>query len=139
MNWSMLPLQANMTVRVGGFVRGGVGMPAFPSWLGKNSSKNKKKRLLAELMMHLSDTVSAGAEDIRMQYLSQLRETLLRPLLEEKSDGVQKTIDMMDEYGLSRDDLFETLSEFGLKGAPDLFAKIDTKVRFLYFFCVPDS
>ena len=43
MNWSMLPLQANMTVRVGGFVRGGVGMPAFPSWLGKNSSKNKKK------------------------------------------------------------------------------------------------
>ena len=128
MNWSMLPLQANMNVRVGSHVRGGVGFPTFPSWLGKNSSKNKRKRLLAELTLHMSDTASAAAEDVRMQYLSSLRSTLLKPLLEEKSDGVQKTIDMMDEYGLSRDDLFETLAEFKLKGEPDLFAKIDTKV-----------
>jgi hypothetical protein len=33
------------------------GFPGFPEWLGKNSTKNKKKRLLSELTMHLADKV----------------------------------------------------------------------------------
>ena len=132
MNWSMLPLQAIMNVRVGAHVRGSVGgFPTFPSWLGKNSARNKRKRLLAELTLHLNNTVSAGQRDIRMQYLTHLRDTLLRPLLRGASSAVgdpSATILMMDAYGLSRDDVFDTMAEFGLKGSSDPFLKIGSKV-----------
>lgn len=43
-----------------------------------------------------------------------------------------QTIDMMDQYGLSRDDFFESMKEFHLpisKDAKDPFSAIDTKVR----------
>lgn len=45
-NWSLLPLHASLTVRVGTFARGGVGFPSFPEWLGKHSARNKRKRLV---------------------------------------------------------------------------------------------
>ena len=65
-------------VRIGGFARGSCGFPAFPEWLGKNSSRNKKRRLLGELAMHLGDAVSGGQESIRLSYATALRDSLLK-------------------------------------------------------------
>ena len=51
-----------MTVRAGAHARGAAGFPAVPEWLGKNSSRNKKRRLLAELSTHLGERVSGGQQ-----------------------------------------------------------------------------
>ena len=45
-NWSMLPLQGTLTCRVGSIIKNSGGFPDFPSWLGKNSSAGKKRRLI---------------------------------------------------------------------------------------------
>ena len=50
-----------------------------------------------------------------MSYVAPLRSALLTPLVEKGADGgVEETIALLDEYGLSRDDLFETLAELRL-------------------------
>jgi len=128
-NWSLLPFQAAMTVRVGSHTRGGLGFPKFPEWLGKNSTSNKRRRLLGDLAMHLSSTVSGGQEAIRLNYAPVLRRRLLTPLIEKGVDGVQETIDMLDEYGMNREDLFETLPELQLPGYGDAVDKLDSKTK----------
>ena len=52
-HWELLPLHAMLTVAVGHSVKGWISYPQFPQWLGKNSSRNKKKRLLSDLTLHL--------------------------------------------------------------------------------------
>jgi len=107
MNWSLLPLMATMTVRAGSHARGSAGFPSFPEWLGKNSSRGKKKRLVAELAMHLGERVSGGVEAVRLSYATALRDALLAPLLSDAAvsagvdgdapSGVDATIAMLDE------------------------------------------
>ena len=41
-------------VRAGSLVQGFMPFPAFPGWLGKNSSRGKYKRLTQELVLHSS-------------------------------------------------------------------------------------
>merc|ERR1712146_743079 len=67
-----------------------------------------------------------------MQYLTHLRDTLLRPLLQGANSAVgdpSATILMMDAYGLSRDDVFDTMAEFKLKGSSNPFLKIGSKTK----------
>lgn len=61
-NWALLPVQATLTVRAGSHCRGSAGFPGFPEWLGKNSTRNKRKRLLSELNFHISEKVTGGPE-----------------------------------------------------------------------------
>eukprot|EP00616_Rhizochromulina_sp_CCMP1243_P009043 CAMPEP_0118991158 /NCGR_PEP_ID=MMETSP1173-20130426/51167_1 /TAXON_ID=1034831 /ORGANISM="Rhizochromulina marina cf, Strain CCMP1243" /LENGTH=421 /DNA_ID=CAMNT_0006942269 /DNA_START=28 /DNA_END=1293 /DNA_ORIENTATION=+ len=128
-NWSLLPFQAVMTVRVGTHTRGGLGFPKFPEWLGKNSTGNKRRRLLGDLAMHLSSAVSGGQEAVRLNYAPVLRRRLVSPLLQKGAEGVQETIAMLDEYGMSREDLFETLPELQLPGYGEDLDKIDSKTK----------
>ena len=41
-------------VRAGSLVQGFMPFPAFPGWLGKNSSRGKYRRLTQELVLHSS-------------------------------------------------------------------------------------
>jgi hypothetical protein len=41
-------------------------MVMFPTFLGKNSSRNKRARLLAEMGMHMAAQISGGREAIRL-------------------------------------------------------------------------
>ncbi|EJK63089.1 hypothetical protein THAOC_16273, partial [Thalassiosira oceanica] len=73
-NWSLLPLCSILAVKVGhhaGGPNGGFvgGNPEFAGWLGKNSSRGKRMRLLQELRRHLNHRVSADAPELRMNYL----------------------------------------------------------------------
>jgi replication factor C subunit 1 len=119
-NWSLLPTQAAMNVRVGSHIgRGMLGWPNFPSWLGKNSTTGKRRRLLGELMTHMSGHVSGDTDAVRLSYIPTLRSALLAPLVRGDDEGVRETIDLLDEYSLSRDDLFESLAEFIMPGVND--------------------
>jgi len=79
--------------------------------------------------MHLNSSVSGGLEAVRLNYVPALRDRLMKPMLEQGPDGVDATIAAMDEYGLSRDDLFESLRELQFSNSKDVFATMDSKTK----------
>eukprot|EP00986_Skeletonema_menzelii_P001422 scaffold378_cov131-Skeletonema_menzelii.AAC.3 len=136
-NWALLPLSAMLAVKVGhhaGGPSGGFlpGNAEFAGWLGKNSTRNKKIRLLGELRHHMNYKVSADNGELRMNYLPLMRKQLLGLLFDTKGAKAKEAIELMDEYGLDRDDVFENLDEFVLNsgGSKDkTFADLDSKAK----------
>ncbi|CAN0343952.1 unnamed protein product, partial [Ectocarpus sp. 8 AP-2014] len=134
-HWELLPAQAALNVRVGSVGGGSLGFPEFPKWLGNYSRENKRRRLLGELSTHLNASVSGGTEAVRLSYIHFLKRLLTKPLREEGAAGAPACVDLLEEYGLSRDDLFEVLPEFvlsgkGMKRPPiDVFGSLDSKTR----------
>ena len=135
-NWSLLPTAAMLAVKTGyhaGGETGGFlgGFPEFTTWLGRNSTRNKKLRLLGELGHHMNYRVSGGTLEIRLSYLPVLRDRFLTLLTNEETHGgsVSDAIGLMDEYGLDRDDIFEKLDEFKLDSSNRTFAKMDSKTK----------
>jgi replication factor C subunit 1 len=133
MNWSLLPSSGMLCVKTGYHAAGETGgfFPAFPeftAWMGKNSSKGKKIRLLQELHHHMNYKISGGITELRQTYLPILREQFMR-LLKSNEDGAStKAIELMDEYGLSREDVMEKLDEFVI-GKEFAFADLDSKQK----------
>lgn len=116
-NWALLPLCSVLAVKVGhhaGGPTGGMlpGYAEFAGWLGKNSTRNKKIRLLQELRRHMNYKVSADASELRMNYLPIMREQFQELLFDKEGARVPEAIALMDEYGLDRDDVFENFDEF---------------------------
>jgi replication factor C subunit 1 len=116
-NWSLLPLCSVLAVKVGyhaGGPAGGFlpGFPEFAGWLGKNSTRNKKIRLLQEFRRHMNYKISADAPELRMNYLPIIRQQLEELLFHKDGAKVTETISLMDDYGLDRDDVFENFDEF---------------------------
>ena len=56
--------------------------PQFPTMLGQISKGNKRARILRELAMHTSAKFSGGANGLRMDYFSLLRQRLTQPLVD---------------------------------------------------------
>lgn len=132
--WSLLPTCASLCVRTGslaGGTTGGMlqGFPEFTSYLGKNSSRNKKQRLLGELKHHLNFRISSTSSELRMMYLPALHSHFYRMLVNNTSEAISE----MDVYGLNRDDLFENIDEFSLPTSsgekPKKFADMDSKTK----------
>jgi replication factor C subunit 1 len=70
MNWSLLPFSGVMCVKTGFHAAGPTGasypgFPEFTTWLGRNSSKGKKQRILQELNHHMNYRISAGQQEVR--------------------------------------------------------------------------
>jgi replication factor C subunit 1 len=132
--WSLLPFVAALAVKTGfhaGGNRGGM-LPSFPeftTWLGRNSTKGKKVRILKEIQHHMNLTVSGGTHEIRMSYVPILRERFLSMLTNSKSADIDGAIDMMDEYGLDRDDIFERFDEFKMDPKGRDFSSMDSKMK----------
>ena len=138
MNWSLLPATAALAVKTGyhaGGENGGIlgGFPEFTTWLGRNSTRNKKVRIMNELCHHMNYKISAGTTEMRMSYLPLLRARFLALLTSDGPEPVQEAIELMDEYGLDRDDVFEKLDEFNIetsgKESKGGFQKIDSKKK----------
>jgi replication factor C subunit 1 len=134
--WSMLP-DAAMAFTAAATAAACPSPPfcAFPTWLGKNSSRGKRARLLAELGLHMGAAVSGGREAIRLDMLDPMRTRLLTPLAaaglaEDPLPTIAATIKLLDEYGLSKADLMETMVEVVFKGEGfiDFSERIDSKV-----------
>lgn len=127
-HWELLPTQAALNVRVGHIARGGIGMPGFPEWLGKYSTKTRKQRLTTELAMHMSLAYSGSFESLRLHYVPVLRGMLLHSLLTNEADGVNEAIQLLDAYGLSKDDFMENMKELQI-GPSTAYDKIDSKTK----------
>ena len=122
--WGLLPSLALATTRTATFAAGPAPFLSFPTWLGKNSSRGKRARLLAELALHVAPHVSGGREALRLDYLDHLRTGLFAPLAapgtpDDPAPVVDAVINMLDAYGMSRADMMETLTEVAFAPPPD--------------------
>ena len=87
------------------------------------------KRLLQELHHHMNYKVSGDATEIRLRYLPVLRKQFMQLLKDKEGPRTTEVIEMMDEYGLDRDDLFENLDLFTLESKPSKFTDLDSKTK----------
>ena len=133
-NWSVLPFVASLTVKTGfhaGGEAGGFlgGFPEFTTWLGKNSSKGKKTRMIQDLQHHMNYKISGGSEEMRLSYLPVLRERFLTLLQQKDGNGTDEAIELMDTYGLDRDDILEKFDEFKMDPKDKGFGQLDSKQK----------
>lgn len=129
-NWSMLPTLAVFSSLIPGEkIHGHIGLPAFPSWFGKNSKQGRVDRILQELQKHMRIHISANKLGVGMDYLGVLREMLTKPLIKQGAEGIPTVINIMNEYSLTRDD-FDTIVELATwPGQKDPLTLIDSKVK----------
>ncbi|XP_045690307.1 replication factor C subunit 1 isoform X1 [Phyllostomus hastatus] len=130
-NWSLLPTQAiYASVLPGELMRGSLSQfPSFPSWLGKHSSTGKHDRLVQDLALHMSLRTYSSKRTVNMDYLSHIRDALVRPLTSHGVEGIQDVVALMDAYYLMKED-FENIMEISSWGGkPSPFSKLDSKVK----------
>ncbi|KAI3405701.2 rfc1 [Candida oxycetoniae] len=110
--WSLLPFHGIMSsVKPSYEVAGAVmGRLNFSSWLGQNSKQLKFQRILQELQYHTRIKTSTTKQELRLDYLRPLWEKLDAPLKKRGDDGIDETIEIMDEYYLTKEDL-DNMSE----------------------------
>ena len=76
--------------------------------------------------------VSADAPELRMNYLPVMRQQFQDLLFNKDGANVTDAIELMDQYGLDRDDLFENLDEFILSvpnSKDKKFSDLDSKAK----------
>ncbi|XP_054845784.1 replication factor C subunit 1 isoform X2 [Eublepharis macularius] len=130
-NWSLLPIQAiYSSVLPGELMRGYMNQfPNFPSWLGKFSSTGKHDRILQELSMHMSLRTHASKRAVNLDYLSYLKDAVVRPLCCLGTDGVQEAVAFMDSYCLMKEDIENLMEITSWGGKPSAFSKVNSKVK----------
>lgn len=79
--WGLLPSVAVCNVRAATTAAGQLGFCSFPPWLGQNSKRGKRARMLAELCLRIAPHVTGGREALRLDYVDALRTTLFAPLV----------------------------------------------------------
>mmetsp|Transcript_8209 Transcript_8209/g.11430 ORF Transcript_8209/g.11430 Transcript_8209/m.11430 type:complete len:846 (-) Transcript_8209:499-3036(-) len=134
-NWGLLTTQAAMIVKVGVDIQGFCMNPNFPAWFGKNSTTTKNYRLTSELAFHLNHRCSASKQTIRLDYLEPLLSYISQPFQQldanddtDDNNACALVIDRMDEYGVSRDDFFDSMPDLLVtKNSP--IPKLDTKAK----------
>lgn len=132
MAWALLPTQAVFsTVLPGEYMSGTVAEQVnFPSWLGKYSRGNKRKRLAQEIVDHTRTTTSGSRLAIRMDYAPFLLNAIVGPLQKDGLEGVPASLAVIKEYRLLREDI-ESLIELTSwgKASKSPWDKIDGKVK----------
>eukprot|EP00466_Bigelowiella_natans_P015023 jgi/Bigna1/66835/fgenesh1_pg.2_\ len=129
-DYSLMPYHAAFTCVIpGSYLAGGLGRPAFPSWLGKFSSRNKNKRFFDLLKANMSVDSTSSATDLALYQIPHLRRQMLKPMIDEGLDGVDTVIKTLDEYSLDRND-WEMISELGTRfGNPLSLKQIPGKIK----------
>jgi replication factor C subunit 1 len=73
-------------------------------------------------------SISGSKEAVNMDYLTHLRDSVLRPLIKEGLDGVPATLRVMQSYYLLRDDI-DSLVELSLwPNQKDPMSNVESKV-----------
>jgi len=143
-NWALLPFCAMLAVKVGHHAAGKnggflPGYPEFAGWLGKNSSRMKKQRILFELDHHMNFNISTDRKDLRLFYLPLFHQYIMSMFKQAKNASskeqqhyISNILTFTDEYGLDRDDLFQNIDEFttpNVNKDVDKFADLDSKLK----------
>ncbi|CAK1548725.1 unnamed protein product [Leptosia nina] len=129
--WSLLPLQAMYSSVIPGQMLSGHigGQIQFPGWLGKNSRANKMARLAQSIHAHTRLSTTGSKSSIFLDYAPQLRDAILNPLIKDKSQGISKSLQVLEDYHLLKDDL-ESLTELSLwPGQRNPSVLVDVKVK----------
>ncbi|CAI2354225.1 unnamed protein product [Caenorhabditis sp. 36 PRJEB53466] len=130
-SWKLLNEQSMLSAALPAKTMNGPlhGRLGFPSWLGKNSTAGKRKRLLQQLVQHTHLRVSASGHSFATDYAPMIRRKLTKPLLELESEGIPAVIETMTSYDLIKDD-GDALSELVTwPGGIDPASKILGKVK----------
>ncbi|XP_012276294.1 replication factor C subunit 1 [Orussus abietinus] len=130
-SWSLLPTQAVLSSAIPGSLMSGriSSQINFPSWLGRNSKRNKFDRLIQEVAVHSTVTTSASKEAMNLDYLKYLRDTIVRPLAQNGAEGVKDAVETMVAYHLTREDL-DSLIEVSLwPGQHDPMHVVESKIK----------
>ncbi|XP_017775919.1 PREDICTED: replication factor C subunit 1 [Nicrophorus vespilloides] len=130
-NWSLLESQAMYSSVLPGHYMSGHfgGQINFPGWLGKNSKRTKFQRLMTELQVHMRTTASASKTAVNLDYIYYLRDSIVKPLQKEGSDGVAKSLEVMQAYNLLREDLDSILELSQWPKRKDPMASVESKVK----------
>ncbi|XP_031198274.1 replication factor C subunit 1 isoform X4 [Mastomys coucha] len=130
-NWNLLPTQAiYASVLPGELMRGYMTQfPSFPSWLGKHSSTGRHDRIVQDLSLHMSLRTYSSKRTVNMDYLSHIRDALVRPLTSQGVEGVQHVVTLMDTYYLMKEDFENIMEVSSWGGKPSAFSKLDPKVK----------
>jgi replication factor C subunit 1 len=116
--WGLLPAAMMSVVAAAKAANGPPPWQFFPSWLGKNSKKLKHRRLLQDMRARM-DATDPHLMDTR---------NILRTTLFDTSKSVGDIVATLDEMGLTRDDMLETLVETTMKG-DDAEVAMETKKK----------
>ena len=127
--WALLPEYGTMSTVAPAFAcNNALAYPDFPAWLGKQSTFGKNSRLFKELRTMTGTLTTCTARNVKLSgYADVLYETLVGQL--GNPDGIKATIHMLDELGVTKDSLFEVLSETRFNWQTDPYAKIDSKTK----------
>lgn len=129
--WGLLPVQACFSSVIPGSVMSGFisAQINFPSWLGKNSKRNKCDRLLQDLTVHSRITTGASKESINLDYVKPLVDAIVKPLANDGVDGVEQAIEVMSNYHLTREDLDGLIELTKWPHTRDPMQNVDTKTK----------
>jgi replication factor C subunit 1 len=116
--WGLLPAATLEIVSAAAAAGGQTPPQFFPSWLGKNSKRLKHRRLLADMRSRLGTTGALGADELE----------LLRMHLFKGAGDAKGVVGRLRDFGLSREDMMETLVETTFKGFEDAVS-LDTKLK----------
>ena len=123
-SWSLLPLHAVLSTVVPCFMTHGSmqGQYMFSGWLGQYSKSSKGRRLLRELQQRLRLKITGNKQEVRLDYIPLMVQTLLKFLNKDCAEGAIK---FLDEYYLTKED-FDSLMELGYQ---DAFKEVPTKTK----------
>ncbi|CAG9853876.1 unnamed protein product [Phyllotreta striolata] len=130
-SWSLLDCQAIYSSVLPGHYMSGkfTNKINFPSWLGKNSARNKRKRLLSELYAHTRACTSGNICALKLDYLTPLRNAIITPMIKNGTGGVNESVDVMQRYNLLREDLNSLLELCQWGNNKNPFSTVDAKVK----------
>ncbi|ESS30893.1 ATPase, AAA family protein [Toxoplasma gondii VEG] len=116
--------------------QGFLGRVQFPSWLGRNSTQTKHKRLLTELLLVLLNQLQCCSTSSGLKlsgYLDALYRKCVGPLVRlSKADpkiAVEAAMQAMAEYSLTRGMVVDNLNSLRLKNQERLYDSIETRVK----------
>lgn len=123
--WSLMPSCAmNSIIAPAYYVKGGfLSFPQFPSWLGKNSTANKAKRLVAELQSNLWRSSTARSKHMRQGYTEALYSRAVSKLSCQNPD-IAEAVEELAAYGLTKEHLVDHLTALRLPTQQDEFKEV---------------
>ena len=130
-HWNLLPEMGVMCAVGPTFACNNVlGYPEFPSWLGKQSTQNKNARLMRELRTMGATVSTVTSRNLKLAgYSDVLYELLVSRLRAGGPEAIKSTIDFIDQIGVSKDSLFEVLSDSRFSWQQDPYSAIDSKTK----------
>ena len=131
-SWSLLPTEAMFaSVIPGEYMEGFLsGQIQFPAWLGKNSKTNKFDRITQELQIHTRLSAGLSKSSLNQDFSQHLRNSIITPMVGNNgTDGVQKSVQVMNDYSLLREDLDNLMELTTWEGSADPMKNIDSKVK----------